>query len=111
MIEVKVNLRCDVCRDAFLDEPWIDEDSDQMRLLLLTAELAGWKVYRLARDVYYGKAWCTHCRPDRCQRCNGRGYYPKWPLDPYYGEPSKVECEVCDGKRWLPDQPGVADSA
>lgn len=66
MIEVFINLRCEVCREPFLSYPWEDGDTeDKVRLLLLTAELAGWKVYRLARDVYYGKAWCTNCRKDK----------------------------------------------
>ena len=99
MIETFCNLRCDVCRELFLEHPW---DGEQVRLLLTTAELAGWKVYRLAQDVYYGKAWCTHCRPDKCQRCNGRGYYPDWKdWDAYHGEPGKKDCEVCEGKRWI----------
>jgi hypothetical protein len=64
VIEVSINLRCDVCREKFLEHPWEGGDAeDKMRLLLLTAELAGWKVYRLARDIYYGKAWCTGCIP------------------------------------------------
>ena len=66
MIEVSINLSCDTCREKFLEVPWEDGDTeDKMRLLLLTAELAGWKVYRLARDVYYGKAWCTACKPTK----------------------------------------------
>lgn len=101
MIESFCNLRCDVCREVFLTHPW---DGEQIGLLLMTAELAGWKVYRLARDVYYGKAWCTGCRPDKCKRCNGRGYYPDWKdWDPYHGEPGKKDCEVCDGKKYIYD--------
>lgn len=97
MIEFYCNLSCDVCMKMYVEQPW---DGEDVALLLRTAEGDGWKVYRLARDVYYGKAWCPYCRPDKCKRCNGRGYYPKWPLDPYYGEPQKVDCEVCEGGGW-----------
>lgn len=99
MIEAFCNLRCDECREVFLDKPWND---DQIRLLLLTAELAGWKVYRLAKDVYYGKAWCTNCRPDKCKRCWGRGYYPDFSnWNEHYGEPAKKDCEVCEGRKYV----------
>jgi len=101
MIEVSYNLRCEVCRRPFLDDPWVDDGDERVRLLLLTAEYSQWKVNRLARDAYYGKSWCPSCRPDKCTRCGGRGYYPKWPLDDYYGEPAKMECEVCDAKGWV----------
>lgn len=108
MIETRVNIRCDVCREPFLSEP-IEDEGDAVRELLRDAEQYGWKVYRLAMDVYYGKAWCKRCRPDNCKRCYGRGYYPQWPLDPIYGEPTKKDCEVCNG-RGICDRPSVAGS-
>lgn len=100
---VSINLACEECREMFLEHPWADGDTeDKVRLLLLTAELAGWKVYRLARDVYYGKAWCGRCREDKCKRCNGRGYYPDWKdWDSYHGEPRKKNCEVCKGNKYV----------
>lgn len=61
MLEALVQLRCDGCGELFLG-PWPDDDGSKVRLLLLTAELSGWKVNRLARDVYYGKAWCIVCQ-------------------------------------------------
>lgn len=98
VIETFLNLRCDDCNDSFIPgAPWREEDNDTLRRLMRTAELAGWKVNRLAQDAYYGKAWCTNCREDRCLRCWGRGYYPKWPLNEY-GELERKECEVCNGK-------------
>jgi hypothetical protein len=95
MIEVTARLKCETCKQLFLREYW---DEERVHLLMLTAELAGWKVNRLARDAYYGKSWCQTCREDRCAKCRGRGYYPKWPLDPIYGEPERKECEDCDGR-------------
>jgi hypothetical protein len=64
MLEALFQLRCDGCGELFLG-PLKDEDGGKVRLLLLTAELAGWKVNRLARDVYYGKAWCIACKPTK----------------------------------------------
>lgn len=63
MLEALFQLRCDGCGELFLG-PLKDEDGGKVRLLLLTAELAGWKVNRLAQDVYYGygKAWCIVCQ-------------------------------------------------
>lgn len=98
MIETFYRISCDGCGVPYVDEPQLDQEEDGVRLMLLVMEQDGWKVYRLARDIYYGKAWCKRCREDRCKRCDGRGYYPKWPLDPYYGEPAKIDCEVCDGR-------------
>lgn len=66
MIETYFNLKCDVCGAYFLPEAMHDDYADDaVRSLLIAAEAAGWKVYRLARDVYYGKAWCTACKPTK----------------------------------------------
>lgn len=96
MLESTVRLKCDVCERLYLDTYC---DAEDVSMLMQTAEFSGWKVNRLARDVYYGKAWCPRCREDRCRRCDGRGYYPDWSnWGSYHGEPARKECEECDGK-------------
>lgn len=96
MIEVTARLKCETCKQLFINTYW---DEERIHLLLLTAELAGWKVNRLARDAYYGRAWCQQCREDRCKKCRGMGYYPNFAnWDSYHGEPERKECEDCGGK-------------
>lgn len=101
MIELWFRLLCDECEDPY---DWLackaDENSSHPAdKHMLAAEIDGWKVNRLARNAYYGKALCPKCRPDKCKRCFGRKIVPdfkQW--DSYHGEPAPVPCPNCQGK-------------
>jgi hypothetical protein len=68
MIEEWYTLSCDDCAKAFSLFPVKGDtfSSYPAQELMKTAEKMGWKVNRIVRDVYYGKAWCPECRKVTC---------------------------------------------
>lgn len=64
MIEEWHTLVCDGCQEAFSlfpvkSDPWANWPAQK---LMKAAEKEGWRVNRLVRDVWYGRAWCPECR-------------------------------------------------
>lgn len=61
-----MRILCDSCEGSYTIDPVkVDRfENWPADWILRDAELDGWKVNRLVKDVYYGKATCPWCQED-----------------------------------------------
>lgn len=62
-----IQILCDVCEKPYntnpaIDDPVLSPIESIDCTLLRAAELDGWLVQRLARDISYGSALCDYCK-------------------------------------------------